>query len=69
MLVIRNNRPLAQAYFTHIMDVYSHYMWRYLVTTGEATFSGELDREPTWQHKYLTGRTHDEYASWVAGAA
>jgi hypothetical protein len=68
MLVIRGNKRLAQAYFTHIMDVYSHFLWRYLVSTGRSTFSGELDETDDWQGKYLSGRTHDEYSSWVAGA-
>lgn len=68
MLAISQNRRLVQAYFTHIMDVYSHFMWRYLVKTGRSTFTGELDETTKWQQKYLSGRTHDEYASWVAGA-
>ncbi|MBS2003541.1 MAG: hypothetical protein JST44_18640 [Cyanobacteria bacterium SZAS LIN-5] len=68
MLVMSENRLLVQAYFTHIMDVYSHFMWRYLVSTGRSTFTGELDETTEWQKKYLSGRTHDEYASWVAGA-
>ncbi|HEY9787013.1 MAG TPA: hypothetical protein V6D17_16595 [Candidatus Obscuribacterales bacterium] len=67
-LFIRGNRPLAIAYFVHIMDVYSHFMWRYLVATGQATFKGELSVNPNWQKKYLSGRTHDEYASWVNGS-
>lgn len=69
MLIIRGNKALAQAYFVHIMDVYTHFMWRYLVTTGRSTFSGELSTTSTWQKKYLSGRTHDEYASWIEGIA
>ncbi|MBA3994963.1 MAG: hypothetical protein C0469_15700 [Cyanobacteria bacterium DS2.3.42] len=67
MLAIRGNKRLAQAYFVHIMDVYSHFMWRYLLATGRSTFSGELSTTSTWQRKYLSGRTHDEYASWLEG--
>lgn len=69
MLVIRGNKRLAQAYFVHIMDVYSHFMWRYLHATGRATFSGELSTVSSWQKKYLSGRAHDEYASWLDGLA
>ena len=69
MLVISGNRALAQAYFVHIMDVYSHFMWRYLVNTGQSTFKGELAANDAWQGKYLTGRTHEEYETWVDGVA
>lgn len=69
MLAIRGNRRLAQAYFVHIMDVYSHFMWRYLVNTGRGTFAGELSTTSAWQRKYLSGRAHDEYASWIDGIA
>lgn len=69
MLVVRGNKRLAQAYFAHIMDVYSHFLWRYLVSTGRSTFSGELDETAGWQEKYLAGRTHREYESWVNGVA
>jgi hypothetical protein len=60
MLVISGNAALAQAYFVRIMDVYSHFMWRYLVNTGQSTFKGELAADDSWQGKYLTGRTHDQ---------
>ncbi len=69
MLAIRGNKRLAQAYFVHIMDVYSHFMWRYLVSTGKGTFAGELSTTSAWQKKYLSGRAHDEYASWLEGIA
>jgi hypothetical protein len=44
-------------------------MWRYLLATGRSTFSGELSTTSAWQRKYLSGRTHDEYASWLEGMA
>lgn len=68
MFVIRGNRALTQAYFVHIMDVYSHFMWRYLVSIGQSTFTGELQSTPDWQDRYLSGRAHDEYSSWVDGS-
>lgn len=67
MLTISQNRALVHAYFTHIMDVYSHFMWRYLLSTGRSTFTGVLEDGTGWQSKYIRGRTHDEYASWVDG--
>jgi phosphatidylserine/phosphatidylglycerophosphate/cardiolipin synthase-like enzyme len=29
MLIIRNNRPVAEAYAAHVLDVYEHYRWRW----------------------------------------
>jgi phosphatidylserine/phosphatidylglycerophosphate/cardiolipin synthase-like enzyme len=29
MVIIRNNRPVAEAYAAHILDVYEHYRWRW----------------------------------------
>lgn len=67
MLVISGNRALAQAYFVHIMDVISHFTWRYMVSIGQSTFTGELEATDAWQERYLTGRAHEEYAQWVGG--
>ena len=27
-IIVRGHQPLAQAYATHVMDVYDHYRWR-----------------------------------------
>jgi hypothetical protein len=29
MLIIRGNRPVAEAYAAHVLDVYEHYRWRW----------------------------------------
>jgi len=31
LLILRGNRGLAEAYATHVMDIYGHYRWRYTV--------------------------------------
>jgi len=53
LVIIRGHNPLAQAYLTHIMDIYDHYRWRFTVQDqGKSSFSG-LDPTPKWQDKYF----------------
>jgi phosphatidylserine/phosphatidylglycerophosphate/cardiolipin synthase-like enzyme len=52
-IIVRGHQPLAQAYATHVMDVYDHYRWRFTLkqTSVKNAFSG-LDPTPQWQDKY-----------------
>jgi phosphatidylserine/phosphatidylglycerophosphate/cardiolipin synthase-like enzyme len=52
-IIVRGHQPLAQAYATHVMDVYDHYRWRFTLknTSIKDAFSG-LDPTPAWQDKY-----------------
>ena len=68
MVIVRGNRPLAIAYFVHCMDIFRHFQWRYLVSTGQAEFTGELLDTTAWQKKFTTGKTHKEYAAMVDGS-
>src|SRR5205085_2042513 len=34
LLIVRGHRDLAQAYATHVMDIYDHYRFRYLLQTS-----------------------------------
>jgi phosphatidylserine/phosphatidylglycerophosphate/cardiolipin synthase-like enzyme len=68
MLVIRGNRPLAIAYFVHCMDIYRHFLWRYLVSTGQSTFNGELMDTADWQKKYQGKKARAEYSAMVNGS-
>ncbi|MDR3437839.1 phospholipase D-like domain-containing protein [Telmatospirillum sp.] len=53
LLIVRGHRDLAQAYAVHVMDVYDHYRFRYLLEkSGEAAFSG-LQRDDSWQNRYF----------------
>jgi len=54
MVIIKGHQPLAQAYATHVMDVYDHYRWRFTLKTasGKQAFTG-LDKTPKWQDKYF----------------
>ena len=52
-VIVRGHQLLAQAYATHVMDVYDHYRWRFTLKTTpiKDAFSG-LDPTPKWQDKY-----------------
>jgi phosphatidylserine/phosphatidylglycerophosphate/cardiolipin synthase-like enzyme len=53
LLIVRGHQALAQAYAVHIMDVYDHYRFRYIIQKyGTGTFSG-LDPTDGWQDKYF----------------
>jgi len=53
LLIVRGHQALAQAYAVHVMDVYDHYRFRYVMEkSGAAAFSG-LKRDDTWQNRYF----------------
>jgi phosphatidylserine/phosphatidylglycerophosphate/cardiolipin synthase-like enzyme len=53
LLIVRGHRALAQAYAVHVMDIYDHYRFRYVIQQqGTQAFSG-LDRDDAWQDKYF----------------
>lgn len=69
MLIIKGHRKLAEAYATHVMDVYDHYRWRYQLQSKDqnVAYSG-LDPTPHWQDKYFTagsGVPTQEVAFWL----
>lgn len=53
-VIIKGHQALAQAYATHVMDVYDHYRWRFTLrsTSVKNAFQG-LDPTPAWQDKYF----------------
>jgi phosphatidylserine/phosphatidylglycerophosphate/cardiolipin synthase-like enzyme len=52
-VIMKGHKALAQAYATHVMDVYDHYRWRYITEkTKKSSFTG-LDPTPAWQDKYF----------------
>lgn len=55
LAIIRGNRKLAVAYATHILDVYDHFSWRYLVKTkGEKDADQSLKGTPDeWLDQYF----------------
>jgi len=53
LLIIRGNKLLAAAYTVHVMDVYDHYRWRFMLQhKGKAAWNG-LVASDTWQDKYF----------------
>jgi hypothetical protein len=67
MLIIKGHQRLAQAYATHVMDIYDHYRWRWSVHRQEGGAasagsgkddsdgdSGGLASSEDWQSKYFS---------------
>jgi phosphatidylserine/phosphatidylglycerophosphate/cardiolipin synthase-like enzyme len=65
LLIISGHRALAEAYAVHVMDVYDHYRWRWVLQKHKnAAFNG-LKRTPAeWQGKYFEELKH-EVAFWL----
>ena len=49
------------------MGINSHFLWRYLVKTGQSTFTGELADDTSWQGRFLKGKARKEYEAMLAG--
>ena len=52
---IAGNKPLALAYATHVLDIYDHFAWRYLVKrSGKKGADQSLKSTPDeWMDKYF----------------
>jgi phosphatidylserine/phosphatidylglycerophosphate/cardiolipin synthase-like enzyme len=60
LLVIRGNRSVAEAYATHVMDVYDHFRWRWYLNQKGAAGKGTPEaarawRPPSWQGLFESG--------------
>jgi phosphatidylserine/phosphatidylglycerophosphate/cardiolipin synthase-like enzyme len=54
LVIIRGNRPLAEAYASHVLDVYDHFAWRVTQNSAKAKGDGFLSVTPAeWQDKYF----------------
>ena len=55
LAIIEGDKVLATAYATHVLDVYDHFAWRYMVSQlGEKKADQSLDSKPeTWLAKYF----------------
>jgi phosphatidylserine/phosphatidylglycerophosphate/cardiolipin synthase-like enzyme len=61
LVIVTGNQALAQAYATHVFDVYDHYRWRYtLGKNGAAAWTG-LQKDDKWQDKYFTPAYQPEF--------
>jgi len=53
LLIVRGHKALAQAYATHILDVYDHYRFRYrLQQPGGHAYLG-LNKTGIWQRRFF----------------
>jgi len=56
IVIIRGYRGLAQAYASHVLDVYDHYAWRYWLRQAPETFGRPLAEDDKWQERYIVGK-------------
>jgi phosphatidylserine/phosphatidylglycerophosphate/cardiolipin synthase-like enzyme len=70
-LIFRGNQALALAYTTHVMDVYDHYRWRFLVQQQKAHAWTGLQTSPDWQDRYFQpgSMAYQEIAFWLSNPA
>lgn len=53
LLIVKGHRPLAQAYATHVLDVYDHYRFRFnLARSSDQVFSA-LSPDDSWQKRFF----------------
>jgi phosphatidylserine/phosphatidylglycerophosphate/cardiolipin synthase-like enzyme len=62
LLIVRGHKALAQAYAVHVLDIYDHHRFRYVIQKqGTHAFSG-LEPDDEWQDKYFdttSAASHD----------
>jgi hypothetical protein len=77
LLIIKGHRSLAEAYATHVMDIYDHYRWRWRQQhpdPGDPAPAGDdvgfgLATEEGWQSKYFEDpEAVAERLFWLGGA-
>ena len=67
LLIIRGNRALAEAYATHVMDVYGQCRWRYNVQQHGIHAWSALESRDNWQEKYFKpGLARTELELWAS---
>ena len=55
--VVRGHRALAEAYATHVLDIYDHFAWRYLVNPGSV--GQPRDGDPRASYAILDDETRE----------
>jgi len=70
MVIIRGHRGLAEAYACHVLDLYDHYAWRFLLKQHPDIFGKPLEDDDKWQERYITGPDvkSPELRFWLAAA-
>ena len=57
-IIVKGNKPLAEAYAVNIMGAYAHYRWRAYVASTHTPFNGLKDND-TWQAPMLASNRRD----------
>ncbi|WP_315744865.1 MULTISPECIES: phospholipase D-like domain-containing protein [unclassified Bradyrhizobium] len=70
MLIIRGHRGLAEAYACHVLDLYDHYAWRWLLKQHPEIFGKPLQGNDSWQDRYIMGAEEKspELRFWLSAA-
>jgi phosphatidylserine/phosphatidylglycerophosphate/cardiolipin synthase-like enzyme len=70
MVIIRGHRRLAEAYACHVLDLYDHYAWRFLLKQQPDIFGKPLEDDDKWQERYIAGPDvkSPELRFWLAAA-
>ncbi|MGJ5181929.1 phospholipase D-like domain-containing protein [Bradyrhizobium oligotrophicum] len=70
MLIIRGHRALAEAYACHVLDLYDHYAWRFLLKQHPEIFGKPLQGDDSWQDRYIKGdeEKSPELRFWLSAA-
>jgi phosphatidylserine/phosphatidylglycerophosphate/cardiolipin synthase-like enzyme len=57
-IIVKGNKPLAEAYAVNIMGAYAHYRWRAYLASTHNPFNGLKDND-TWQAPMLASNRRD----------
>ena len=57
LVIFKGQRALAQAYATHVLDIYDHFSWRWQVQQGKDNADPTLSITPdVWQSRYYDAK-------------
>jgi hypothetical protein len=61
---------LAEAYACHVLDIYDHYAWRFLLKQHPEIFGKPLEPDDKWQERYIVGpdEKSPELRFWLSAA-
>ena len=70
MVIVRGHRKLAEAYACHVLDIYDHYAWRFLLKQHPDIFGRPLEPDDKWQERYIIGPNEKspELKFWLSAA-
>jgi len=70
MVIVRGHKGLAEAYACHVLDLYDHYAFRFLLKAHPDIFGRPLAPDDTWQERYIIGpdEKSPELRFWLSAA-